>query len=80
MQCHRAAMCCFSRLRRFETLQNVPLLILLHGVYGCQWNWWLNGAIDRTMLEMLRGGTTVPMMIAMPSDGLLGRWQRICSP
>jgi putative tributyrin esterase len=56
----------------FEQLDNVPLLILLHGVYGCQWNWWLNGSIDRTTDEMLRHGLTVPMMIAMPSDGLWG--------
>src|ERR1700760_3372605 len=56
----------------FDDLRAVPLLILLHGVYGCQWNWWLNGAIDRTMSEMLRDGMTVPMMIAMPSDGLIG--------
>ena len=56
----------------FEDLRDLPLLILLHGVYGCQWNWWLNGSIDRTMGEMLRDGTTVPMMIAMPSDGLWG--------
>ncbi len=57
---------------QFDHLRDLPLLILLHGVYGCQWNWWLNGSIDQTMGEMLRGGTTVPMMIAMPSDGLWG--------
>jgi putative tributyrin esterase len=56
----------------FESLQNVNLLLLLHGVYGCQWNWWLNAAIDRTADEMLRVGTMPPMMIAMPSDGLWG--------
>ena len=56
----------------FESLENIPLLLLLHGVYGCQWNWWLNGSIDRTADEMLREGTMAPMMIAMPSDGLWG--------
>ncbi len=56
----------------FEDLRDVPLLLLLHGVYGCQWNWWLNGGIDRTVAEMLRDGSTVPMLIAMPSDGLWG--------
>ena len=29
-----------------ESLQRVPLLLLLHGVYGCQWNWWLNAGLD----------------------------------
>jgi putative tributyrin esterase len=55
-----------------ESLHRVPLLILLHGVYGCQWNWWLNGELDSTATEMLRNGTSVPMMIATPSDGLWG--------
>ena len=56
----------------FETLERVPMLLLLHGVYGCQWNWWLNGDIDRIATDMLRQGRTLPMMIAMPSDGLWG--------
>jgi len=55
-----------------ESLDRVPLLLLLHGVYGCQWNWWLNGNIDGLATGMLRHGTTIPMMIAMPSDGLWG--------
>ena len=55
-----------------ESLHRVPLLLLLHGVYGCQWNWWLNAGLDTIALEMLRDGATVPMMIAMPSDGLWG--------
>jgi putative tributyrin esterase len=57
---------------KMESLHHVPLLLLLHGVYGCQWNWWLNGELDSTATEMLRNGTSVPMMIAMPSDGLWG--------
>jgi S-formylglutathione hydrolase FrmB len=56
----------------FGRLERVPLLLLLHGVYGCQWNWWLNGNLDSTAAEMLRDGTMPAMMIAMPSDGLWG--------
>ncbi len=55
-----------------EKLRHLPLLLLLHGVYGCQWNWWLNGSIDRTATKMLRSGDMPPIMIAMPSDGLWG--------
>lgn len=55
-----------------ETAKRLPLLILLHGVYGCQWNWWLNGDIANTVSQMLRDGTMSPMLIAMPSDGLWG--------
>ena len=50
----------------------LPFVLLLHGVYGCQWNWWLNGDIANTANAMLRAGTMKPMMIAMPSDGLWG--------
>src|SRR5271169_5531234 len=58
--------------KAIESLPRVPLLLLLHGVYGCQWNWWLNAGLDTIAMEMLRHGTTSPMMIAMPSDGLWG--------
>jgi putative tributyrin esterase len=56
----------------FDSAQRVPLLILLHGVYGCQWNWWLNGDLAKTAAQMLSENTMAPMMIAMPSDGLWG--------
>jgi putative tributyrin esterase len=55
-----------------ESIIRLPLLLLLHGVYGCQWNWWLNGDIETITLEMLQDRATIPMMIAMPSDGLWG--------
>jgi putative tributyrin esterase len=56
----------------FENVQRLPLLILLHGVYGCQWNWWLNGNIANTASAMLADGSLAPMLIAMPSDGSWG--------
>lgn len=55
-----------------EAEHDVPVLLLLHGVYGCQWNWWLNGGVDQTAYEMLSSGAMRPMLIAMPSDGLWG--------
>jgi S-formylglutathione hydrolase FrmB len=56
----------------FEFMERVPLMLLLHGVHGCQWNWWLNGSVDQTASEMLREDTMPPILIAMPSDGLWG--------
>ena len=56
----------------FESAKTLPVLILLHGVYGCQWNWWLNGNIANTANQMLGTGDMAPMLIAMPSDGLWG--------
>lgn len=56
----------------FDAHKPLPLLILLHGVYGCQWNWWLNGDLAHTANEMQRDGGMAPMLIAMPSDGSWG--------
>ncbi|MGC2620236.1 MAG: alpha/beta fold hydrolase [Acidobacteriaceae bacterium] len=50
----------------------LPLLILLHGVYGSHWNWSVSGKIPETAGAMLAAGTIRPFAIAMPSDGLWG--------
>ena len=50
----------------------LPLLILLHGVYGSHWNWWALGNAPQTAQAMLDAGDIRPMAIAMPSDGLWG--------
>ena len=51
---------------------DLPLLILLHGVYGSHWNWWAFGHAPETADAMIRSGTIRPFAIAMPSDGLWG--------
>lgn len=50
----------------------LPLLILLHGVYGSHWNWSVLGNVSETATTMLAAGTMRPFAIAMPSDGLWG--------
>lgn len=50
----------------------LPLLILLHGVYGSHWNWWALGGLSGIADEMLAAGEMLPFAIAMPSDGLWG--------
>ncbi len=50
----------------------IPLLILLHGVYGSAWAWTLKGGVHVTAMEMIRNAEIKPMAIAMPSDGLWG--------
>lgn len=50
----------------------LPLLILLHGVYGSHWNWWACGHAPQTADAMIRSGEIRPFAIAMPSDGLWG--------
>ena len=51
---------------------NLPLVILLHGVYGSHWAWFLKGAAHRTAQTLIDRDEIRPMMIAAPSDGLSG--------
>lgn len=50
----------------------IPLLVLLHGVYGSHWSWTYKGAAHETAHSLIDGGRIRPMAIAMPSDGLWG--------
>lgn len=53
-------------------VEPVPLIILLHGVYGSHWAWTLKGGAHRTAARLLREGRMPPVILAMPSDGLWG--------
>ena len=50
----------------------VPLVLLLHGVYGSHWNWALKGGAHRTAESMIAAADIPPLILAMPSDGLWG--------
>lgn len=50
----------------------LPIVILLHGVYGSHWAWAFKGGAHETLARMVRRGTAVPMALCMPSDGLWG--------
>lgn len=52
--------------------RDVPLVILLHGVYGSHWCWALKGGAHRTVARLLASGEIPPLVLAMPSDGLWG--------
>ncbi|HEX4309984.1 MAG TPA: alpha/beta hydrolase-fold protein [Acidobacteriaceae bacterium] len=52
--------------------RSLPLMILMHGVYGSHWNWWALGDLPVTANEMLASGEIGELAIAMPSDGLWG--------
>ncbi len=51
---------------------NLPIVTLLHGVYGSSWAWALRGAAHLTAWQLIESGEIQPMILAMPSDGL---WQ-----
>ncbi|RYF77994.1 MAG: esterase family protein [Cytophagaceae bacterium] len=52
--------------------QPLPLVILLHGVYGSHWAWSLKAGAHRTADRLIRDSKIRPMILAMPSDGLWG--------
>jgi enterochelin esterase-like enzyme len=52
--------------------ERLPLLVLLHGVDGSHWNWWVMGGVPEIAREMVEAGEIRPFAIAMPSDGLWG--------
>jgi len=49
---------------------DLPIVLLLHGVYGSHWAWAFKGAAHRTLAELVASGAVPPMVLAMPSDGL----------
>lgn len=53
-------------------LKNLPIITLLHGVYGSAWIWAHKAGVHFTALRMINEGLIKPMVIAMPSDGLWG--------
>lgn len=55
-----------------EKMENLPLVILLHGVYGSSWVWTQKAGVHRSALRMIQNKDIRPMVIAMPSDGLWG--------
>jgi enterochelin esterase-like enzyme len=55
-----------------EHIGSVPVVLLLHGVYGSAWSWPLKSGVHLLASQMIREGLLPPMVIAMPSDGLWG--------
>jgi putative tributyrin esterase len=50
----------------------LPLVTLLHGVYGSHWAWAYLGAAHRAAKRLIDEESIPPIALAMPSDGLWG--------
>lgn len=55
-----------------ETATDLPIVVLLHGVYGSHWAWALKGDAHRTAARLVAEGALPPVALLMPSDGLWG--------
>ena len=54
-----------------DAIKELPLVLLLHGVYGSHWAWALKGGAHRTAARLIGEGVVPPMVLAMPSDSLV---------
>lgn len=53
-------------------IADLPIVLLLHGVFGSHWAWALNGAAHLTAGRLIAEGALPPVALLMPSDGLWG--------
>lgn len=53
-------------------LSNVPLVILLHGVYGSHWAWFLKGGAHKSADALIETKKLRPLVLASPADGYFG--------
>ena len=49
----------------------LPVVTLLHGVYGSHWIWAGKAGVHLTAQRLIDAGAIPPMLLAMPSDGLM---------
>ncbi|TSE04715.1 MULTISPECIES: alpha/beta hydrolase [Aquimarina] len=55
-----------------EDHKNLPIVLLLHGVYGSHWIWSQKTGIHLKMKSWIENKQVSPMILVMPSDGLWG--------
>ena len=63
---------CVYAPQGLEKTDVLPIVILLHGVYGSAWSWSHSSGIHIKVDELIKKGELPPMILAMPSDGLWG--------
>lgn len=55
-----------------EQKENLPMVILLHGVNASHWAWTRHLNVHNIALKLINSGIIEPMVLVMPSDGLIG--------
>ena len=54
------------------TMRDLPIVILLHGVYSSHWAWVFQGGVHEVASGLIAAGEIPPCCLLMPSDGLWG--------
>lgn len=52
--------------------QRLPVIYLLHGMHGYEWDWILMGDAPETTARLIREGVMAPTMLVMVNDGMHG--------
>ena len=55
-----------------ENKTGLPIITLMHGVYGSAWIWAHKAGVHFTAQRLIDEGKLQPIILAMPSDGLWG--------
>ncbi|MBA3514975.1 MAG: esterase family protein [Pyrinomonadaceae bacterium] len=55
-----------------ERKDRLPVVMLLHGVYGSHWSWSMKGGAHLTALNLIEKQLIEAIVLCMPSDGLWG--------
>jgi enterochelin esterase-like enzyme len=55
-----------------EREEKLPVVLLLHGVYGSHWSWSMRGGAHLTALNLIAKKSIGRIVLVMPSDGLWG--------
>jgi putative tributyrin esterase len=55
-----------------DRFSDVPVVVLLHGVYGSHWSWFLQGGAHTTARRLTDAGRIRPFVLASPADGYSG--------
>jgi putative tributyrin esterase len=55
-----------------SSVTDLPMVILLHGVYGSCWAWPMRAGAHLTAQRLINESKVKPMILVMPSDGLWG--------
>src|SRR3569623_1670551 len=67
----RGDICVYAPSQAAKT-DTLPVVILLHGVYGSAWSWAFSSGVHLKLDQLIKSGELPLMILAMPSDGLWG--------
>jgi len=64
--------------RGCDAATDLPVVVLLHGVYGSHWAWANKAGAHVTAQRLIDAGEIGPCVLAMPSDGRVGEGSGSC--